>query len=116
MRQAGDVTYADAHKTRKNEGVVEFACKGVSINVSMIITRADCFVIYHSHAPNITSIVLTQDLKNAMDKLDGSELNGRRIKLIEESRGRSRSRSRSNKSRSRSRNRSRSKSRSRYVL
>ena len=30
MRQAGDVTYADAHKTRKNEGVVEFACKAVS--------------------------------------------------------------------------------------
>merc|ERR1712223_336889 len=80
MRQAGDVTYADAHKTRKNEGVVEFACKA--------------------------------DLKNAMDKLDGTELNGRRIKLVEESRGRSRSRSRS-KSRSRSRNRSRSKSRSR---
>ena len=45
MRQAGDVTYADAHKTRKNEGVVEFACKGVSINMSMIITRADCFVL-----------------------------------------------------------------------
>ena len=31
MRQAGDVTYADAHKTRKNEGVVEFACKNVSL-------------------------------------------------------------------------------------
>ena len=34
MRQAGDVTYADAHKTRKNEGVVEFACKAVSIKQS----------------------------------------------------------------------------------
>merc|ERR1712083_780174 len=81
MRQAGDVTYADAHKTRKNEGVVEFACKG--------------------------------DLKNAMDKLDGSELNGRRIKLIEESRGRSRSRSPRSRSKSRSRSRKRSPSRSR---
>merc|ERR1712083_490639 len=80
MRQAGDVTYADAHKTRKNEGVVEFACKA--------------------------------DLKNAMDKLDGTELNGRRIKLVEESRGRSRSRSR-NRSRSKSRSRSRSARRSR---
>ena len=117
MRQAGDVTYADAHKTRKNEGVVEFACKGVSRNISMVITRGDRRgAIYHPHVPNLTFIVLTQDLKNAMDKLDGSELNGRRIKLIEESRGRSRSRSRSNKSRSRSRNRSRSKSRSRYEL
>ena len=45
MRQAGDVTYADAHKTRKNEGVVEFACKGVSINMSMVITRYEYFVI-----------------------------------------------------------------------
>ena len=25
MRQAGEVTYADAHKNHRNEGVVEFA-------------------------------------------------------------------------------------------
>lgn len=81
MRQAGDVTYADAHKTRKNEGVVEFACK--------------------------------KDLQNAMDKLDGSELNGRRIKLVEESRARSRSRGSRSRSKSRSRSRKRSASRSR---
>ena len=56
MRQAGDVTYADAHKTRKNEGVVEFACKGVSINMSMVITRPNCF--YHPHASNLTPIIL----------------------------------------------------------
>ena len=36
MRQAGDVTYADAHKTRKNEGVVEFACKAVSNDIKEI--------------------------------------------------------------------------------
>ena len=55
MRQAGDVTYADAHKTRKNEGVVEFACKGVSINMSMVITRYEYFVIIiHSHCINQT--------------------------------------------------------------
>ena len=55
MRQAGDVTYADAHKTRKNEGVVEFACKGVSINMSMVITKYEYFVIIkHSHGINLT--------------------------------------------------------------
>merc|ERR1719228_2303098 len=27
MRKAGDVTYADAHKDRRNEGVVEFASR-----------------------------------------------------------------------------------------
>jgi len=89
MRQAGEVTYADAHKDRRNEGVVEFAT--------------------HS------------DMKNALDKLDDTELNGRRIRLVEDRRGRrsrssssrSRSRSRSRRSRSRSRSRRSSRSRSR---
>lgn len=87
MRQAGEVTYADAHKQRRNEGVVEFASYS--------------------------------DMKNAIDKLDDTDLSGRRIKLVEDksrrrrsrSRSRSRSHSRSN-SRSKSRSRSRSKSRS----
>lgn len=92
MRQAGEVTYADAHKQHRNEGVVEFA----------------------SHS----------DMKNALDKLDDTEINGRRIRLIEDRSGRksrsasysSRSRSRSRsvrKSRSRSRSRSKSRSKSR---
>uniref|UniRef100_A0A667ZTB5 Serine/arginine-rich splicing factor 5 n=1 Tax=Myripristis murdjan TaxID=586833 RepID=A0A667ZTB5_9TELE len=86
MRKAGDVTFVDAHRTNKNEGVVEFA------------TRSD--------------------MKNAIAKLDGTDLNGRKIKIYEDrrrSQSKSRSRSRSysrSKSRSRSRNRSRSRSRS----
>jgi len=89
MRQAGEVTYADAHKQHRNEGVVEFASYS--------------------------------DLKTAIEKLDNTELNGRRIKLVEDkdarrgSRRRSRSRSSSrSRSRSRSRRRSRSRSRSSY--
>jgi len=84
MRSAGEVTYADAHKTRRNEGVVEFA----------------------RH----------EDVRNAIDKLDDTELNGRRIKIVDDSRkkGGSRSRSRSRRSRTRSRSRSaRGRSRSR---
>ena len=54
MKSAGEVTYADAHKSRKNEGVVEFA-------------RYD-------------------DVQRAIDKLDDTELNGRRIKIIDDSR------------------------------
>ncbi|KAK7133007.1 hypothetical protein R3I94_015034 [Phoxinus phoxinus] len=82
MRQAGEVTFADAHRPKLNEGVVEFA----------------------SH----------NDLKNAMEKLSGKEINGRKIKLVEASRKKSRTRSRSsNSSRSRSRSRGRSASRSR---
>lgn len=82
MRQAGEVTYADAHKLRRNEGVVEFAS--------------------------------FSDLKNAIEKLDGTDLNGRRIRLVEDRRrgGGKRSRS-SSRSRSRSKQRSRSRSKSR---
>ncbi|MBN3293058.1 SRSF5 factor, partial [Polypterus senegalus] len=54
------------------------------------------------------------DMKNAIDKLNGTELNGRKLKLSEDRKRQSRSRSRSRSySRSRSRSRSRSKSRSR---
>ncbi|XP_057679702.1 serine/arginine-rich splicing factor 6-like [Corythoichthys intestinalis] len=91
MRQAGEVTYADAHKERTNEGVIEFRNQS--------------------------------DMKRAMDKLDGTDINGRKIRLVPDwprrrrsysgSRSRSRSRRRSrSRSRRSSRSRSRSKSRS----
>jgi len=82
MRTAGEVTYADAHKQARNEGVVEFASY--------------------------------DDMKHAMDKLDDSELNGRRIRMVSQYKGGKRSRSRSrSRSRKRSRGGSRSGSRSR---
>uniref|UniRef100_A0A3Q3AI22 Serine and arginine rich splicing factor 6 n=1 Tax=Kryptolebias marmoratus TaxID=37003 RepID=A0A3Q3AI22_KRYMA len=78
MRQAGEVTYADAHKERTNEGVIEF----------------------RSYS----------DMKRALDKLDGTDINGRKIRLVEDRPRKRRSRSRSQKSKSRSQSR---KSRSR---
>uniref|UniRef100_A0A667XEN3 Serine and arginine rich splicing factor 6b n=1 Tax=Myripristis murdjan TaxID=586833 RepID=A0A667XEN3_9TELE len=78
MRQAGEVTYADAHKERTNEGVIEF----------------------RTHS----------DMKRALDKLDGTDINGRKIRLVEDRPRRRRSYSGS-RSRSRSRRRSRSRSR-----
>ncbi|XP_050501441.1 serine-arginine protein 55-like [Diabrotica virgifera virgifera] len=80
MRQAGEVTYADAHKQHRNEGVVEFASYS--------------------------------DMKNAIEKLDDTELNGRKLRLVEDKKNKSR-RSASDSSRSRSRSRSRSARRSR---
>jgi len=84
LREAGEVSYADAHKHRQNEGVVDFATY--------------------------------DDMKRAIKKMDDTELNGRKIKLVPDrsyskSRSRSRSRGRS-RSRSNSRGRSRSRSRS----
>lgn len=52
MRQAGEVTYADAHKERTNEGVIEF----------------------RSYS----------DMRRALDKLDGTDINGRKIRLVED--------------------------------
>uniref|UniRef100_A0A915LH10 RRM domain-containing protein n=2 Tax=Meloidogyne TaxID=189290 RepID=A0A915LH10_MELJA len=77
MRDAGEVTYADAHKRVRNEALV-------------------CFATH-------------DDLRRAMDRFQGKEINGRRIKLIDDSyngggrRSYTRSRSRSPRSRSRSR-------------
>lgn len=79
MRQAGEVTYADAHKQRRNEGVVEFASYS--------------------------------DMKNALERLEDTDLNGRRIRLVEDKRHRRSRGSSSSRSRSRSRSRDRSKSR-----
>ena len=92
LRDAGEITFADAHTHRRNEGVVDFATY--------------------------------DDMKRAIDKLNNSELKGRKIRLVEdkpsksysrsrsrsESRSRSRSRGRSHSGGSRSRSRSRSRS------
>jgi arginine/serine-rich splicing factor 4/5/6 len=79
MRQAGEVTFADAHKKEPNHAVVCFSS--------------------------------ASDLKRAIDKFQGKDINGRRIKLTDDSQssGGRGSRSRSPRSRSpRSKSRSRS--------
>ncbi|CAH8832835.1 unnamed protein product [Trichobilharzia szidati] len=82
MRKAGEVTYADAHKSAKNDGIVEFAAYA--------------------------------DMKEAIEKFDGYELYGRRLRVYEDRPGQ-RSRSGSYRSRSDSRRHShRSRSRDSY--
>jgi len=83
MRRTAEVCYADAHKEKRNVGIIEFGSR--------------------------------RDLEKALEKYDGYEMNGRKIKLIDETRrSRSRSRRRSHsRSRKRSRSRSRRRSRSR---
>uniref|UniRef100_A0AC35FBH9 RRM domain-containing protein n=1 Tax=Panagrolaimus sp. PS1159 TaxID=55785 RepID=A0AC35FBH9_9BILA len=53
MRQAGEVTFADAHKKEPNHAVVCFSS--------------------------------ASDLKRAIDKFQGKDINGRRIKLTDDS-------------------------------
>ncbi|KAL1474310.1 hypothetical protein MTO96_038072 [Rhipicephalus appendiculatus] len=78
MRQAGEVTFTDAHSNRPNEGLVEFS----------------------NYA----------DMRNALSKLDNTDLSGRRIKLYESKK--SRASNRKSRSDSPRNNRSRSRSRS----
>ncbi|KAK3573001.1 hypothetical protein QTP86_012040 [Hemibagrus guttatus] len=106
MRKVGDVTFVDAHRANKNEGEVIYRVtftlnpevKMRCLNKPFVCVRV---VEFATHS----------DMKNAIEKLNGTELNGRKLKLYED-RKRSRSRSRSRSS-SRSRSRSRSKSASR---
>ena len=71
MRQAGEVTYADTNRGRRNEGVIEFR--------------------------------LYADMKRALEKLDGTLVNGRKIRLIEDRPGARRGRRSYSRSHSRSR-------------
>lgn len=69
------------------------------------------YLIYFS----VVEFATHSDLRNALDKLDNTELNGRRIRLVEDRRRGGRH-SRSSSSRSRSRSRRRSRSRSRFLI
>ncbi|KAJ8978981.1 hypothetical protein NQ317_001454 [Molorchus minor] len=71
------------------------------------VTYADA----HKLAPNegVVEFASYNDMKNAIEKLDDTEINGRRIKVVEDRRGGAKKNSRS-RSRSRSRRRSRSRS------
>lgn len=90
MRQAGEVTYADAHKQRKNEGFVHF--KWVDK--------------FFSHTPfySVVEFANFSDMKNAIEKLQDQEFNGRKIHLVEDKR-----KSGGNRKLSKSRSRSRTK-------
>jgi len=110
MRQAGEVTYADAHKQRRNEGWVAH-----NDLLSVVLLTIWCYFLekitdenlcFHS----VVEFATYSDMKAALDKLDDTELNGRRVRLIED-RGR---RSRRSRSSSHSRSRSRSRSKRRY--
>ncbi len=103
MRQAGEVSYADAHRNRRNEGVVEFGSRSD-------MKRAMEKLVRRTLSLTLLLAVLPSNLLAYLDRQDGTELNGRKIKLVDCYKRRSYSRSRSpppKRSRSRSRSRSR---------
>jgi len=101
MRRAGEVSYADAHKDRRNEGVVEFASRR---DMERAIDK------YDGHEMNGREIKMVLENKSSRSRSRSRRSRSRRSR----SGSKSRSRSRSGRSRSKSRNKkSRSKSKSR---
>ena len=79
MRSAGEITFADAHKQRVGDGWALFG-----------IFYAEFHRLYVYIVFRVVEYATYDDMKNAMRKLDGAELNGRRLKLTEDYRGRKR--------------------------
>jgi len=98
MRQAGEVTFADAHKQRRNEGVVEFATYS---DMKAAIEKLDDTDL------NGSRIRLTEDRgRGGGGRSSGGGRGGDRSRSSSRSKSRSRSRSRRRDSRSRSKSRS----------
>lgn len=139
MRQAGEVNYTNTHQVQPQHELLSGAI--ITINVLLRVgverellslgraaTWSKFYLSAKSNTHQLEAFACTTNFRYALDKLDGAELGGRRIRIFEEGkgggggggggRGRSRSRSRSRSSprrarRSRTRSRSRSKSRDR---
>jgi arginine/serine-rich splicing factor 4/5/6 len=69
MRGAGEPTYADAHKKTPNEGFISIFKQNSFLRI--IAFRIVCFAS-------------REDMRRALDKYQGKEINGRKIKLIED--------------------------------
>lgn len=93
----------DAHKQNRNEGWV--------LNARRVL-ESSFNEVSSFFFPNfrVVEFATLKDMKTAIEKLDDTDLNGRRIRLVEDTRRngrRGRSRSSSSRSRSHSRRRSR---------
>ncbi|KAG5265603.1 hypothetical protein AALO_G00244300 [Alosa alosa] len=99
---------------------------GLDTDLKDVMRKVGEVTFVDAHRPKqnegVVEFASHSDMKNALDKLNGTELNGRKLKLYEDrkrnrsrssSRSRSYSRSRSPRSRSKSPSRSRSRNRSR---
>lgn len=83
MRQAGEVTYADAHKQRRNEGYVFNRIKWRQLRIELGTNKyVNCFLC------SVVEFASLSDMKTAIEKLDDTDLNGRRVRLVEDRRGR----------------------------
>jgi uncharacterized membrane protein YccC len=92
--------------------------KGTYILIIVLFVFRCCFTVFISCClcSRVVEFATHSDMRNAIEKLDDTELSGRKIRLVEDTRrsgGRRRSQSSSSRSRSHSRSRSRRRSRTR---
>lgn len=116
MRQAGEVTFADAHRPKLNEGWAGYFLsryspsevffflhwiQSITVTVNICDVKWLNITMKTNHGLNVNwyffAVMLLSfhsvvefashsDLKNALEKLSGKEINGRKIKLVEASR------------------------------
>ncbi len=90
MRQAGEVTFADAHRPKLNEGWAGYFLSCYSpcwtvfawIWIATVLLLCVILIFFYS----VVEFASHSDLKNAVEKLSGKEINGRKIKLVEATR------------------------------
>ena len=116
MRQAGEVNYTNTHQVQPQHELLSGAI--ITINVLLRVgverellslgraaTWSKFYLSAKSNTHQLEAFACTTNFRYALDKLDGAELGGRRIRIFEEGkggggggggggRGRSRSRSR----------------------
>lgn len=85
MRKAGEVTFVDAHRPNKNEGWVALLSVKTSLN-SLCLLRLVLMNVLFLLQYRVVEFASRSDMKNAISKLDGTELNGRKLKIFEDSR------------------------------
>lgn len=87
MRKAGEVTFVDAHRPNRNEGWDSVLFLNVPSNTSRVSRPSDLGPNESSHSQlRVVEFASRSDMKNAISKLDGTELNGRKLKIFEDSR------------------------------
>ncbi|KAG2175833.1 hypothetical protein INT44_000311 [Umbelopsis vinacea] len=119
MRKAGEVSFADILKDRDGEGLVIHTIFSDFMSTSFAFTREIQPNLFFMASFSVVEFRSRSDMKAALERLDGQELNGHEVTLREADkdrrsnrRSRSRSDSRSPPRRSRRRSPSRSRSRS----
>ena len=98
MRQAGEVNYTNTHQVQPQHELLSGAI--ITINVLLRVgverellslgraaTWSKFYLSAKSNTHQLEAFACTTNFRYALDKLDGAELGGRRIRIFEEGKG-----------------------------